>query len=144
MNKCAVIVSCDQSILASCRPALARADFELVLTADAGAVVKTLVGAQPELILLDLDLCRGVAAEVLHWIGAREPLPHLVLVSSGENLGVLREGFVVPDFQLVIKPLREDEIQAALDATSRPRSNARNSGDSLKRALPNKGGNGNG
>lgn len=140
MPKCAVAVSCDRNVLAFCQAALSGADYELISASEPEVVVKTLFGTQPELILLDLDLSREVAAGILHWIGSREPRPRLVLVSSGENLEVLREGFVVPDFQLLIKPLRKDEIQAAVDLVSRHRGNSKGLG-SLREGFQNEGGN---
>lgn len=124
MPKCAVVISREQGFLAFCRAALPTSDCELVFATQAETVVTTLLRAQPEVILLDLDLCREVAASILPWIGTQRPRPGLVLVGSSENLEVLREGFVVPDFQLLIKPLRKDEIQVALDAVFRHQKNA--------------------
>jgi DNA-binding response OmpR family regulator len=123
MPKCAAAVSCDQNVLAFRQAALSGADYEAISASEPEVVVQTLLGTQPELILLDLGLSRRVAANVLHWIGTREPRPGLVLVSSGENLEVLREGFVAPDFQLLIKPFREDEIKTAVDVAARHQGN---------------------
>ncbi len=141
MPKCAVAVSDDQDVLAFCQMALSGAEYELISASEPKLVAKALLETQPELILLDLDVCRGVAADILHWIGTRGPRPRLLLVSSGENLEVLREGFVVPDFQLLIKPLRKDEIRTAVDIVTRHPGNSKGPRVSLRKGFPDEGGN---
>ncbi len=119
MPKRAVAITCDPSVLAFCEAALPAAGYELILASRTEGALESVLSAQPELILMDLDLCGEVAVHILQWIGSRQYRPGLVLLTSGKNLGLLREGFVVPDFQLLIKPLGRDEMKEAVTRASR-------------------------
>lgn len=119
MPRNAVAICCDENILAPSESAVSKAGYDLIRIPQAESILNTLPSLQPELIILDLDLPGRGAAEILHWIATQRPRPALVLVSSGESLGLLREGFVVPDFQLLIKPLGQNEINEAVTRASR-------------------------
>ena len=120
MPRTAIAICRDDTGLSSSETALRKAGYEVVRATEPGDVLDRLPSLQPELIILDLDLPGNGVADILHWIGNQRPRPALVLVSSGENLRVLREGFVVPDFQLLIKPLGQDEMSQAVSRAFRP------------------------
>ncbi len=119
MPRSAVAICRDEAVLASSENLLLKAGYDVIRATQSEAILRTLPSLRPELIILDLDLPSSSAADILHWIGNQRPRPALVLVSSGESLGLLREGFVVPDFQLLIKPLGQDEMKEALTRASR-------------------------
>lgn len=120
MPRTAIVICHDETVLAASESALAKAGYTVVRATAFADLLKRLPSLQPELIVLDLDLPSNGAADILHWIGNQQPRPGLVLLSSGENLRVLREGFVVPDFQLLIKPLAQDEVSQAVSRAFRP------------------------
>ena len=120
MPRTAIAICRDDTVVSSGETALRKAGYEVVRAAEPRDVLDRLPSLQPELIILDLDLPSNGVADILHWIGNQRPRPALVLVSSGENLRVLREGFVVPDFQLLIKPLGQDEMSQAVSRAFRP------------------------
>ena len=119
MPRTAIAICRDDTVVSSGETALRKAGYEVVRAAEPRDVLDRLPSLQPELIILDLDLPSNGVADILHWIGNQRPRPALVLVSSGENLRVLREGFVVPDFQLLIKPLGQDEMSQAVSRVFR-------------------------
>ncbi len=119
MSRTAVAICRDETVLASSESLLLKVGYDVIRATQTEAILRTLPSLRPELIILDLDLPSNSAADILHWIGNQRPRPALVLVSSGESLGLLREGFVVPDFQLLIKPLGQDEMKEAVTRASR-------------------------
>lgn len=119
MPRTAFAICCDDAAVSSGEAALRKAGFDVVRASETGEILGRLQSLRPELIILDLDLSLNGVAGILHWIGDQQPRPALVLVSSGENLRVLREGFVVPDFQLLIKPLAGDELSQAVSRAVR-------------------------
>ncbi len=119
MPRRALVICRDEIILESSETALSNAGYEVTRATQREFVFKALLSLQPELVILDLDLPGNSVADVLHWIGNQRPRPALLLVSSGESLGLMREGFIVPDFQLLIKPLGQDEMKEAVTRASR-------------------------
>jgi len=120
MPRTAIVICHDETVLVASESALAKAGYTVDRAIASADLLNRLPSLQPELIVLDLDLPGNGATDILHWIGNQRPRPALVLVSSGENLRVLREGFVVPDFQLLIKPLGQDEMSQAVSRAFRP------------------------
>ena len=119
MPRTAIVICHDETVLVASESALAKAGYTVDRAIASADLLNRLPSLQPELIVLDLDLPGNGATDILHWIGNQRPRPALVLVSSGENLRVLREGFVVPDFQLLIKPLGQDEMSQAVSSVFR-------------------------
>lgn len=110
----AVVISGDERVLRVAESALPKARFELTMAHRTEDLAETLLAVSPQLVILDLDLPGNRAAGILRWIREQRPQPALVVVSSSESLSLLREGFVVPDFQLLIKPLGLQEMKQAL------------------------------